>query len=44
VVTLPIGVAAVAWTPSAIHPLCHQRRGKMAANVIYLQNNLMAAP
>jgi len=39
-----MGVTTVAWTTPAIHPLCHQRRGEMASNILYLQNNLTAVP
>jgi hypothetical protein len=39
-----MGITTIAWTAPVIHPLCHQQRGEMAANVLYLQNNLMAAP
>jgi len=39
-----MGVITIAWMAPAIHPLCYQRQGKMAANALYLQNNLTAAP
>jgi hypothetical protein len=38
------GVTTIAWMAHAIHPLCHQRMAEMATIVLYLQNNLMAAP
>jgi hypothetical protein len=38
-----MGVATIAWMALSIHPLCHRQWGEMAANALYLQNNLTAA-
>jgi hypothetical protein len=39
-----MGVAIISWMALSIHPLCHQQQGEMAANALYLQNNLTTAP
>jgi hypothetical protein len=42
---LLMGVAAVAWTVLAIHPLCRHRWDDMVMmSFRYLQNNLMTTP